>query len=57
MCCDFGFRARHNEDVGVIRRTIVDVRNFLVHVPFYSPASWRVEMSQVADFHGLVMPK
>src|SRR5207302_3409794 len=46
----FGLLSRHDEDVFICRRVLVDVRDLLVNVTFYTTAERRIELSQIADF-------
>lgn len=54
MRCDFRFWTRNDEHMRVIARTIADICNFFMNVPFYSSAEWRVKLSEVADFQWLL---
>ncbi len=33
------------------RRLLLDVRDLLMNIAFHAAAQWRIELSQIADFH------
>ena len=47
----FRFRARHDENVLVTGRVLVDVGNLLVNIPLHPAAKRRIKLSQIANLH------
>src|SRR5260370_19033694 len=47
----FGLLSRHDEDVFICRRVLVDVRDLLVNIAFHATAQRRIELSQIANLH------
>src|SRR5580765_212583 len=45
------FLTGNDENVFGSRRVLLDVRDLLVNIAFHAAAQWRIELSQIADFH------